>query len=398
VKRDTRLADLGVATGFLILGVLLLVAIPEAHVTWPTSFTGHHRWWEFGPLAVAFLGSTQRRTRPIPALAVGALVVALGPLVVGVTGVGVMLIFCDLLYCAVRYSSARASLLVATCAATVLMLATILSLLLSTPVVTIRVVYNVALVLGIPMLWAYEVRQYQNRAELERQRAAQSERVAELARAAAVAAERARMARDLHDVIASQLSAIAIQSEAALTTMLATRADERLREILQSVRRTSIASLAEMRTMIDLLRSDAAASADPRTAPHRLDDNIVSLLDAGNANGLKIVLLDQRPPGDDLPASVDLAAYRIVQESLTNAAKHAPGSTVYLTLARDGGLLRVEVENELPDHAVIGEGGGVGLLGLRERAAAIGGRVRAGIRNGRWSVHATLPIETKGKA
>lgn len=146
-------------------------------------------------------------------------------------------------------------------------------------------VLNLGLVLAVPVLWGYEVRRHSEQADAERERAEQMRRMGELDRAAAVAAERARMARDLHDVIAGQLSAIAIQSEAALTLPDADPAT--LRRVLAAVRRDSVASLSEMRTMIGLLRADGSADAEPRTSPAGLD-RLDTLLDAGRANGLRI--------------------------------------------------------------------------------------------------------------
>jgi signal transduction histidine kinase len=120
-----------------------------------------------------------------------------------------------------------------------------------------------------------------------------------------VAAERARMARDLHDVIAGQLSGIAIQSEAALT--LPHPDPSVLRRVLQSVRRDSVASLAEMRTMIGLLRTDGAGDGDPRTAPAGLD-RLESLLESAAGTGLRIEVNDTRGAAAELPAAVPLAA------------------------------------------------------------------------------------------
>ncbi len=146
--------------------------------------------------------------------------------------------------------------------------------------------------------------------------------------------------------------------------------------------------------MIGLLRAGDAidAAPDARTAPTGLDA-LDALLDAGRASGLSIDVDDRRPPADALPAAVDLTAYRIVQESLTNAAKHAPGSTVSLRLARTDGTLTVELANAVGSGRGRDIGGtGTGLLGLRERAAAVGGTVRAGAERGTWRVRADLPV------
>lgn len=197
------------------------------------------------------------------------------------------------------------------------------------------------------------------------------------------------MARDLHDVIAGQLSGIAIQSEAALTLRDADQ--ETLRRVLTAVRRDSLDSLTEMRAMIGLLRADGSADGDPRTSPAGLD-RLDTLLAAGRATGLRIEVDDRRANGTPVPAAVDLAAYRIVQESLTNAAKHAPGSVVRLRLEHRTGELVIELDNDLVPGTRPGGGTGVGLLGLRERATAVGGTVHAGPDDGRWRVRAELPM------
>jgi signal transduction histidine kinase len=157
------------------------------------------------------------------------------------------------------------------------------------------------------------------------------------------------------------------------------------------VRRDSVASLAEMRTMIGLLRADGAGDGDPRTAPAGLD-RLDALLESAGGTGLRIEVDDARGGAAELPAAVDLAAFRIVQESLTNAAKHAPASRVRLHLDDHDGELVIEIENDLVPGAPAGGGTGTGLVGLHERADAVGGTVTAGPDGGRWRVRAVLPV------
>ncbi|MBW0115320.1 sensor histidine kinase [Pseudonocardia abyssalis] len=367
----------------LAIGVALLFVVPDAAVQWggPPGSTGG----AVGVLAVACSGVVLRRRRPVAGLLVTTAALVASPFVVGATHTGMLLAFGEVLYSAVLHSSRRASRWVCAAAGAVVALLALRSLLLEDAAAAVRTLMSLGLLLAVPVWWAQEVRQHRERADAEHDRAEQERRMAELDRAAAVTAERNRMARDLHDVIAGQLSAIALQSEAALTVPGAD--PETLRRVLAQVRRGSVASLAEMRTMIGLLRADGAD--EPRTAPAGLD-RVEALLDAGRASGLRVDLDDRRPPGD-LPAAVDLAAYRIVQESLTNAAKHAPGSTVRVVLRQEGGELRVEVANDLVDGAPDGGGTGTGLLGLTERAAAVGGRVVAGPGDRAWTVRAALP-------
>ncbi|WP_344418910.1 sensor histidine kinase [Amycolatopsis minnesotensis] len=239
-----------------------------------------------------------------------------------------------------------------------------------------------------PVWWATGMRQFRDLAEQERENAAQLARISELDRDAAVVAERSRMARDLHDVIAGHLSAIAIQSEAALSLNEADPATSR--KVLEAVRENSVHALEEMRAMIGLLRS-AQSDADEKTAPARLADLSV-LVDSARATGMRVDVRTELDEDDPLPAAVDLTAYRIAQEALTNAVKHAPNTDAVVTVRRVSGTLHVEVTNELPPDAGDPAGTGRGLLNMRERAAAVGGSLSAGPAGSSWSVRARLPI------
>lgn len=201
------------------------------------------------------------------------------------------------------------------------------------------------------------------------------------------------MARDLHDVIAGQLCSISMQAEVARVS----DGDDpaKLQATLRSIRRESLSALDEMRTMIELLRADGAARDDPHLAPPRLDD-LDRLVHAGRQIGLDVVVEDERHPPRPVPAAVSLAAFRIIQESLTNAAKHAPRSSVRLALAEDEENLHVTIENDFPDRPTYPDGTGIGLLSLRERSNAVGGKLSAGRADHRWRVFATLPLGTAG--
>ncbi|AXX29622.1 two-component sensor histidine kinase [Actinosynnema pretiosum subsp. pretiosum] len=229
----------------------------------------------------------------------------------------------------------------------------------------------------VPVWWGSNIRQH-------RQNERQLARIAELDRRAAVTAERARMARDLHDVVAGHLSAIAIQSEAVLT--LPDDDPERVRSVLRAVREGSVGALAEMRTMIDVLRADGEVD---EAVSARLGE-VGRLVEASG--------LDVRLRVDDVsgvPAAVDVAGYRIAQESLTNALKHgARGGRVSLRVERQAARVVLEVGNEVRDEGRAGRapGSGTGLVGMAERAHAVGGRFRAGVEDGLWVVRAELPL------
>ena len=185
---------------------------------------------------------------------------------------------------------------------------------------------------GTPLWWASDVRQRTELAELERERAdlaqavaADAIRIAELDRESAVREERARMARDLHDVVAGHLSAVAIHTEATL----ASTDTSRDRDTLRTVRAGALEALAEMRSMILVLRG----RPDPVTAPAGLA-RLDALVAAARSAGQEVVVVGAPP--SPLPAATDQAAFRIVQESLTNAARHAPGTPVEVAVERAG--------------------------------------------------------------
>ncbi|WP_246106387.1 sensor histidine kinase [Pseudonocardia kunmingensis] len=381
-----RRVDALYALGYFVIGTLLHLVVPDVAVRLNEG-SDPSTWLVLGGLAVAALGETQRRARPVLGLVI-ALVALVGMVQLAFVPLAIMLVLGDLLYCSVLHTSRRVSWAVAGACAVVAGGAALMSLVFEGGRAAVLVLLNLGLVLAVPVLWGREVRLHSEHAAAERERAEQASRMAELDRSAAVAAERARMARDLHDVIAGQLSGIAIQSEAALT--LPDPDPVVLRRVLASVRRDSVASLTEMRTMIGLLRADGAGDADPRTAPAGLD-RLDALLESARATGLRITVDDARA-GAPVPAAVDLAAHRIVQESLTNAAKHAPGSRARLHLDDCDGELVIELDNDLVPDAPPGGGTGTGLLGLRERADAVGGTVAAGPDGGRWRVRAVLPV------
>jgi signal transduction histidine kinase len=337
-------------------------------------------------LAVLCGAELLRQRAPGIALTV-ALVIAGVELTYGVS-LATVIVFTDLLFSATVFGSRRTSQLVVWTSGAVILVLVVLSILsahgLRDLVVMLLQVCSLPL---IPVWWGMNVRHHREAAADERARADQLARINELDRNAAVAAERARMARDLHDVIAGHLSAIAIQSEAVLA-VLSTGDGEpaAMRRVLRSVRENSVQSLTEMRAMIHLLQTDG--SEVERTAPARLRD-IALLLESARAAGLHVEA--DTDVEADLPVAVDLSAYRIVQEALTNAVKHAPGARASVTVGRRDGTLVVEVTNERTVSTMDGEGRG--LLNMRERAQAVGGVLVAGPHRRQWRVRAELPAE-----
>ncbi|WP_216217419.1 sensor histidine kinase [Amycolatopsis aidingensis] len=337
----------------------------------------------------ALLCSTQVLRRRAPALALGLATLLLG---VDMLALGLaaptLVAFSDLVYAATLYGSRRLSRAMIPVAAIGTLGVTAAALILA-PDWRLGVLAAFACLpfLVTPVWWAANVRQQRDIAESERANAAQLARIAELDRQAAVASERSRMARDLHDVIAGHLSAIAIQSEAALSMASAEERSGLVHTVLESVRGNSVDALAEMRAMIGLLK--AGDNGTERTAPPRLSE-LSKLVESARASGMAVEVDLRLDPDAALPAAVDLTAYRIAQEALTNAVKHAPGGTAALTIRQHDGRVHVELTNDL-GQAGTAEGTGTGLVNMRERAHSIGGSFRAGPGGRGWQVAAVLP-------
>ena len=224
---------------------------------------------------------------------------------------------------------------------------------------------------------------------LVRRRAAQAHRAVarsgELARSAVVE-ERARIARELHDVVAHSISIIAVQAGAA--EALIDRDADRARDHIGLVRITARETMTEMRRLLDVLRTDEIGYA-PQPGLARLGD----LLAEADAAGLTVELVEdgERP---HLPAGLDLVAFRIVQESLTNARKHGEGAAARCWLRYRASAIEIEIVNGVSaDDPSNRTDGGHGLIGMRERASLFGGSFEAGVRDdGSFHVRAVLPI------
>ena len=200
-----------------------------------------------------------------------------------------------------------------------------------------------------------------------------------------VAEDRLRIARDLHDSVAHAMATINVQAGAAAHVV--ERRPEAAKEALAAIRRASGDVLDELGAMLTLLRDDAAP-ADRAPTPGL--DRVPDLVATSRDNGLTVTLSVDGPV-EAVPAAVGTAAYRIVQESLTNVLRHAPRATarVAVTAGGDGGL-SVEVTDDGAGRGVASAGTGMGLRGMRERAESTGGRLDAGPRAaGGYAVRAT---------
>ncbi len=227
------------------------------------------------------------------------------------------------------------------------------------------------------------------------ERADQAERTREEEAARRVDAERLRIARELHDAVAHTLSMINVQAGAA--AHVARDHPEHAAAALEAIRLASKEGLREMRSIVNVLRqSDEAEATQPAPGLAMLDDLLATTNRAGLNTTLRIVGTPRR-----LAATVDLAAYRIIQESLTNTIRHAGPASATVSLAWGDDRLGVEVRdsgrgasaNDGPAD-VAASGAGHGLVGMRERALAAGGTFEAGSSpGGGFVVHAELPLD-----
>ncbi|MGW5280637.1 sensor histidine kinase [Streptomyces collinus] len=198
--------------------------------------------------------------------------------------------------------------------------------------------------------------------------------------------ERLRIARELHDVLAHSISVINVQAGAGLA--LLDSDPEQARTALTTIKAASKEALGEVRQVLDTLRAPGAAPRAPAPGLDRLPE----LVEQAAAAGL---IVDVRGEPPHLSPGADLAAFRIVQEALTNVVRHSGSRHARVRFAHDGALLRLRVDDDGPATGTDAGGSGNGLAGMRERAAALGGTIEAGPRpDGGFRVLAVLPAHT----
>ncbi|MFJ3230212.1 sensor histidine kinase [Streptomyces sp. NPDC086787] len=229
-----------------------------------------------------------------------------------------------------------------------------------------------------------------------RERAERAERTREEEARRRVAEERLRIARDLHDVVAHHIALVNVQAGVAAHVM--DKRPDQAKEALAHVREASRSALNELRATVGLLRQsgDPEAPTEPAPGLSRLDELAGTFRSAGLQ--VEVARADQ---GAVLPAAVDLAAYRIIQEALTNVRKHAgPDARAEVSVVRVGPHIEVTVlDDGEGDDATTEVGGGHGLLGMRERVTALRGTLTTGPRyGGGFRVHAILPVRTRAAA
>jgi len=235
------------------------------------------------------------------------------------------------------------------------------------------------------------VRENQARADVLAERAQRLERERELSTQLALADERQRIARELHDVVAHNVSVMVVQTGAARTVL--SKRPERASDALLQVEASGREALDELRRLLGVL-TEADPTDRPALAPQPGLGQLDSLAERVSSAGLPVEVHiegEKRP----LPAGLELCAYRIVQEALTNALKYAHGTRAEVTVAFSEHELRLEVLDGGGTPLAAASGSGRGLLGMRERVAAYGGQLETGHRPyGGFAVRARLPLPT----
>jgi signal transduction histidine kinase len=220
------------------------------------------------------------------------------------------------------------------------------------------------------------------------ERAARLERERDIEVQIATAAERARIARELHDVVAHSVSVIVVQADGAGYTI--DTEPERAKRALETISLTGRQALTEMRRLLGVLRE----GGDPDGyAPQPGIEQLTDLVDQVRSSGLPLEFSVEGVP-QPLPAGLQLTVFRIAQEALTNTLKHAgQAATARLRLHYGDHAVEVTIDDDGRGSAVVGDGRGLGLAGMRERVAMYGGNVQAGPKSGGgFEVVARLPI------
>jgi len=369
-RGDLLAAVLLFAAGAVLIGL----GSYERHVELP-------QWVRFVPLALVSFGVVIRRASPVWCMAIGSVGFGI-ELAVGLS-LATACIYTDNLYAFARYGPRRGVRILLPLASVLIAGFGVLAIVEQGSLVGVLTTVAIgAVVLLSPVATGIIVRQAHDRANLEAERAEQAVRLADVRRREAVLRERTLMARELHDTVANYLSAIALQS-----TALQARKDldaETVRTSVAAIRSSSVEGLAELRRIIGLLR---AGDEGEELASYRLDQ-VPELVERMRGVGLKV---DFAIEGEEreLPGEVELTAYRVVQEALTNALKYGSDAAVTVVFAAE--LVTVTVVNALGGGADPVPGGGAGLVGMTERVRLLGGKVHAGPEGDSWRVRAEIP-------
>lgn len=332
-------------------------------------------WLGYGLLAIAGMSLAARRWVPVGVLVVTGICV-LGSLVIGFPAP-------SLAYLVAVYAAMRAGHRIVTAAASVLMLTAVpLAILASASVSTLGVAVAQSRD-ALPLAWLIAAGAAGEALRQAERRAEEAERTREETARRRADEERLHIARELHDSLTHQISVIKVQSEVAVH--LARKRGEPLPEALVAIREAGRAAAADLRATLEALRDD------DKHPPPGLED-VQELVERARTAGLAATLsIDGQRHA--VPATVNRTGYRIVQESLTNIARHAaaPSASIRIAYRADSVIIQVDDDGVAePDVPVTP---GVGLLGMRERVTALGGQLRAAPRcEGGFTVRAELPV------
>jgi signal transduction histidine kinase len=331
----------------------------------------------------AFL--TQRRARPrlaMVALAVWPLLGVLSGGSLQVLFFGQLVPLLVLAFSMARHGRGRQRWLGAVAVAAMVVLGDLFLPLLQSPN---EILFHWAAI-TLSFLCGHGLRVSADRAAAEAVRAHEAETASRQRAADAIAQERARIARELHDIVAHSVGVIVVQAGAAEQ-----RVDddpETVRAALSAIRTTGASALAEMRRVVAVLRTP---DLEGDLAPQPGVATLPQLVDAVRRAGLHVDL-EVNGERTALPAGLDLTAYRIVQEALTNVSRHSQASRAAVVMDFGPDALDIRVSDDGPARTQQGEPGH-GILGMRERAALFGGRVRTFAEGHGFTVHAVLPLE-----
>ena len=358
----------------LLAAVLTLIGLVEIALSTQEASA---RLLSAAAFVVVGLAAAQRSRRPLALLAVMVAISAIDaafPYVGGDTLASALFVFLLLaVYSAAAHTSGRQTVIAAA-----LTLAIAVSDQVAEPTITADGLIFFALLLGAPWVAGRAVRQ---RRLKERQL-----EVEKASAAAAIVEERARIARELHDVVAHSISVMVLQARGGRRVLESDPADAR--EAFNSIERTGQQALDEMRRLLGMLRrSDEELPLAPQPSLRELD----RLVEQVRAAGLPVDVAIEGQPRE-LPPGVELSAFRIVQEALTNALKHAGPARARVVLRYGADDFELEIADD--GAGTSGSSGpGFGLVGLRERVAVYGGELQAGHRpGGGYELRVRLPI------
>lgn len=383
-RRDVVDATVTAVVGLLCIPVGLVDIM--GGLPWSVPPWAQAPWWHAVPLVLGCLALLLKRRRPLTTV---ALVLPLVALDVSIgASVGVYVVLLDALYSLVLHGPTHWIKPVLTAVAVPVVGGPLVTFVVTGDTRWAALVLLQAFaLLGTPIWWGLSVRQQARLAELARARTDDLQRLSDLRRESAVRDERSRMAQDLHDALSSHLSTIAIHSQ-----VVSSQGGAANRSIAE-IRSASVRALEDLREMIVLLRT-----GQDQIVPAAGLADLDALVLTARGTGLHVEVTVQPDSLPERPSVVDQAAYRILQESLANAAKHAPGSVVEVEVAAGDQVLALGVRSRprpAARHTVppVVTGSGLGLQTMRDRAGTLGGSFTAGPQqDGSWLVRAELPL------